>query len=114
MTLQIIGTKKSSETRKAVRYCTERGIPYQFIDLSERSLSSGELSHIIRYIDPEDLIDTQSAFYRKHGYQYLDYDATEEIMEHPQLMRIPVIRLSRQAFLGFDVKTLDAALNGES
>ncbi len=110
MVLQIIGTKKSSETRKAVRFCKERSIPYQMIDLEERELSPGELSHILQYHDAEALIDTASKFYKKQGYAYLDYDAVEEIMEHPELMVTPVIRMDRHVLLGFDSQELEDAL----
>ena len=43
MNIQIFGTKKCSETRKAERFFKERGIKYQFIDLKEKGMSKGEL-----------------------------------------------------------------------
>lgn len=106
MTLQIIGTKKSKETQKAVRYCKERGIAFQMIDLRERELSPGELSSILRHVEAEELIDRESAYYKKHGYQYLDYEPVEEIMEHPELMSIPVIRSSKGAVIGFSTEKM--------
>ena len=44
MNIQIFGTKKSSDTRKAERFFKERGIKYQSIDLKEKSLSKGEFN----------------------------------------------------------------------
>ena len=35
MAIQIFGTKKSNDTKKAQRFFKERGIKYQFIDLNE-------------------------------------------------------------------------------
>ncbi len=112
MTLQIIGTKKSSDTRKAVRFCKERSIPYQLIDLQERMISPGELSHVLRYHEAADLIDTTSKFYQKQGYSYLDYDPVEEILEHHELLVLPIIRMDRNVLLGFDAKALMSALKG--
>ena len=43
MNIQIFGTKKDFETKKAERYFKERGIRYQFIDMKEKGLSKGEL-----------------------------------------------------------------------
>ena len=35
MNIQIFGTKKCRDTRKAERFFKERGIKYQFIDMKE-------------------------------------------------------------------------------
>ena len=42
MNIQIFGTKKCSDTRKAERFFKERGIKYQFIDMKEKGMSKGE------------------------------------------------------------------------
>ena len=39
MNIQIFGTKKCFDTKKAQRYFKERGIKFQFIDLNEKKLS---------------------------------------------------------------------------
>jgi arsenate reductase-like glutaredoxin family protein len=36
MNIQIFGTKKSFDSKKAERYFKERGIKYQFIDIKEK------------------------------------------------------------------------------
>ena len=36
MNIQIFGTKKCSDTRKAERFFKERGIKYQFVDMSRK------------------------------------------------------------------------------
>lgn len=36
MNIQIFGTNKSFDTKKAVRYFKERKIPVQFVDLKEK------------------------------------------------------------------------------
>ena len=36
MNIQIFGTKKCRDTRKAERFFKERGIKYQFIDMKEK------------------------------------------------------------------------------
>ena len=43
MNIQIFGTLKCQDTKKAQRYFKERRIPFQFIDLAERGLSKGEM-----------------------------------------------------------------------
>ncbi len=41
MNIQIFGTKKCNDTKKAERFFKERGIKYQFIDMKERDMSKG-------------------------------------------------------------------------
>ena len=96
MTIQLIGTKKSKATQKVERYLKERGIEFQFVDLSQRSLSGGELDSIAQGVGGFDaLIDSESKAYKKRGMQYMDYDPREELLEDPGLMRVPVVRADR-------------------
>lgn len=39
MNIQIFGTKKSFDTKKAQRYFKERRVKFQFIDLKEKGMS---------------------------------------------------------------------------
>ena len=42
MNIQIFGTKKCNDTKKAERFFKERGIKHQFIDMKEKGMSKGE------------------------------------------------------------------------
>ena len=42
--IQIFGTKKCNETKKAERFFKERGIKFQFIDMKEKGMSKGEFT----------------------------------------------------------------------
>lgn len=42
MNIQIFGTGKCNDTKKAERFFKERGIRYQFIDMKEKGMSKGE------------------------------------------------------------------------
>ncbi len=93
MTIQLIGTKKSKETHKALRYFKERGVAFQFVDLRERSLSPGELDRIAAAAGGyQKLIDTESKAYAQRGMQYMEFDAREELREDQGLLRIPIVR----------------------
>lgn len=65
MNIQIFGTKKCSDTRKAERYFKERRIDFHFRDLSEKGISKGELENIKRAFDVEELIDKEGKQYQK-------------------------------------------------
>ncbi len=102
MAVQIIGTKKCRETQKTERYFKERNIAYHFVDLNQRTLSSGELQSVARACGKEALLDTESQLYKKKGMAYMDFDILEEIEENPQLMKTPVVRNGSKAVVGFD------------
>lgn len=42
MNIQIFGSKKDNDTKKAQRFFKERGIRFQYIELREKTLSKGE------------------------------------------------------------------------
>ena len=48
MNIQIFGTKKCNDTKKAERFFKERGIKYQFIDMKEKGMSKGEFTSVVR------------------------------------------------------------------
>jgi len=46
MEVQIFGVKKSADTRKALRFFSERRVRAHFVDLLERAMSDGERHNI--------------------------------------------------------------------
>lgn len=103
MNIQIFGTKKDFETKKAERYFKERGIRYQFIDMKEKGLSKGEFLSVLqavggyeKLIDPDckdrDLLALVT---------YLaEEDRTDKIFENQRILNTPILRNQRQATVG--------------
>ncbi len=110
MGLQVFGTKKCPDTRKAERYLKERGLDYQFIDLAEKGISPGELRSIAAAVGAAGLIDAEGPRYKDRGLAYMDFDGEEEILKDPLLLRTPVLRDGRRAAVGFDPASWKAFL----
>jgi len=108
--VQIIGTKTCKDTRKAVRFCKERKIEHQFVDLKERDLSVGEWDKVFSHLDPEDILDAGSSYYRKNGYSYREYNAVEELVKHPELLATPLIKSRRKVVCAHGLKDLSVIL----
>lgn len=100
--LQIIGTPKCRETQKAIRWCKERRIDFQFINLSEKKLSEKEYESIFRSSEPEEYIDSEGAYYKKNGYAWRDFNPQEEVVDHPGLLKTPILRYKMKTHSGFD------------
>jgi len=101
MSIQIFGTLKCQETRKAQRYFKDRGIPFQFINLAEKGLSRGELNSIKAVVGIEYLIDKNSKEYNKRNLKYLTHNVEEELLNHPLLYKTPIVRDGRKATVGY-------------
>lgn len=65
MNIQIFGTKKCFDTKKAERFFKERNIKFQFIDLNEKPMSKGEFNNIIKVVSINELINTNAKEYVK-------------------------------------------------
>ena len=110
--MQIFGTKKCKATQKAERYLKERGISYQFIDLTQKAMSPRELDSAAQAVGShQDLVDETSKLFQKRGMAWMEYDAREELLEHPELLRTPIIRSVPDACVGFDLDRLEAMVS---
>ena len=101
MNIQIFGTKKSQETRKAERFFRERRIPFQLIDLAEKGISPGELRAVAAAVGLPALLDTESRRFKDRGLSWQDYDAEAEVLSDPLLLRTPIVRDGRRATVGY-------------
>ena len=104
MNIQIFGTKKCNDTRKAERFFKERGIKYQFVDMKEKGMSKGEFTAVAASNDgmenllDENCKDQDTLFLIK----YLAEDAKlEKILENPQVLKTPVVRNGKQSTIGY-------------
>ena len=92
MIIQIFGINKCKNTQKSIRFFKERGINIQFIDLSQKKISKGELESISNSIPLEELIDKESKAYKNMNLQYMDYDIKEVLLNNPLLFKTPILR----------------------
>jgi arsenate reductase len=101
MNIQIFGTKKCSDTRKAERFFKERRISFHFRDLNEKGVSKGELENIKLTIPLEELIDKQGKQFQKRNLSYMVFDIEEELINDPLLFKTPLVRNGRLATAGY-------------
>lgn len=100
MNIQIFGTKKCFDTKKAQRFFKELGIKFQFIDLAQKSMSRGEFNSVCGAVGGIDkVINTGSEDYISVKY-LLPEAQIEKILEMPQLFRTPIVRDGKRAAVG--------------
>ena len=104
MNIQIFGTKKNFDSKKAERYFKERGIKKQFIDMKEKGMSKGEFQSVCQSLGGyEKLIDREHK--DKDLLVLLTYlaeeDRSDKLFENQQIIRRPIVRNGRQATIGY-------------
>ena len=104
MNIQIFGTKKSFDSKKAERYFKERRIKYHFIDMKEKGLSKGEFKSVCQAVGGyEKLIDPDCK--DKNLLALLEYisaeDKMDKILENQKVIKIPIVRNGKQATVGY-------------
>lgn len=89
MNIQIFGTKKCNDTKKAERYFKERGIRYQFIDMKEKGMSRGEFTSVAQANGGMDNMINQECK-DKDTLALIKYiaeeDRLEKLLENPQII----------------------------
>jgi arsenate reductase-like glutaredoxin family protein len=106
--VQIFGIKKSADTRKALRFFSERRIKTHFVDLLERPASLGELRRFAQKFGVTALLDRDSKRYGELGLRYAqlsDERWLEKLSEEPLLLRLPLVRNANQVVIGADEST---------
>ena len=104
MNIQIFGTKKFNETKKAERFFKERGIKYQFVDMKKKGMSKGEfnsvaqanggLDHMINWEGKDQNLLALIKYIANE-------DKLEKVLENPQVIKTPVVRNGKQSTLGY-------------
>ena len=87
MNIQVFGTKKSFDTKKAQRYFKERRVKFQFIDLAEKGMSKDPKAKdqdtvaLLAYLSPDQKFD--------------------KLLENQHVLAEPVVRNGKQATVGY-------------
>ena len=105
MEVQIFGVKKSADTRKALRFFSERRIKTHFVDLMERPAALGELRRFAQKFGVGALVDRDSKRFNELGLRYAqlsDERWLEKLSEEPLLLRLPLVRSGNQVLIGAD------------
>lgn len=103
MEVQVFGTNKSQDTRKALRFFSERRVMVHFVDLRERAASRGELTRFVQKFGVGALIDKESARYVDLGLstvRYSDDRWVEQLCDEPLLLRQPLARFGPKLSIG--------------
>lgn len=95
MDVQIFGVKKSADTRKALRFFSDRRIKTHFVDLAERGVSAGELKRFVQKFGIERVLDRESKRFVELGLRHATMSEgrwLDRLLVEPLLLRMPLVR----------------------
>jgi arsenate reductase len=105
MNVQLFGTKKCAESRKAERFFKERGVKLHVVDLAQKGMSAGELRNVAGRVGGlEALIDREGQRYVDKGLKYAAPTGpriADILADDPLLLRTPVVRCDGRATVGY-------------
>jgi arsenate reductase-like glutaredoxin family protein len=103
MEVQIFGTKKDPDTRKALRFFAERRVKTHFVDLNERAASLGELKRFAQKFGAQALVDREGKRFAEMGLRtalYGDERWLQILADEPLLLKTPLVRFQHKLTLG--------------
>jgi arsenate reductase-like glutaredoxin family protein len=103
MEVQIFGTKKNSDTRKAQRFFSERRVKVHFVDLAERAAALGELKRFAQKFGVAALVDRSSKRFLDLGLQYARHSDERWLAilaDEPGLLTQPLVRFQHKVTCG--------------
>ncbi|HKW46783.1 MAG TPA: ArsC/Spx/MgsR family protein [Gemmatimonadaceae bacterium] len=95
MEVQIFGVKKSADTRKALRFFSERRVKTHFVDFTERPASLSELRRFAQRYGIDALVDRGSRSFASLGMRSASLSEErwlDKLIEEPLLLRMPLVR----------------------
>ena len=102
MNIQIFGTAKSFDTKKAERFFKERNIKYQYIDMKRYGISRGELLSVKNAVGLEKLIDTSREDSVILKYLSGEEERFQKLYENQDWIKLPIVRNGKTATVGFE------------
>ena len=101
MNIQIFGTRKCFDTKKAERWFKERRIKFQAVDLNRQGMSLEELNSVRQAVGLEAMVDPSHPDAVLVSYLASSQAKVEKLFEDPTLLRTPVVRNGKQATVGY-------------
>lgn len=103
MNVQVFGFRDCQESRKALRFFSERRVPVHFVDMDEKPATRGELRRFAERLGAAALIDREGRWFRDLGLRVAG-DSPERLLERalvePRLLRTPLVRSGRDVAVG--------------
>lgn len=103
--VQVFGTKKNADTRKALRFFAERRMVTHFVDFQERPPALGELRRFSERFGVAALVDRESRRFQDlglHRSMHSDDWWLNRLTEEPGMLKQPLVRFGNHVTVGLN------------
>jgi arsenate reductase (glutaredoxin) len=104
LNVQVFGFKDCQETRKTLRFFSERRIAVHFVDLREKPASRGELRRFADKHGAAALIDKTAPRFKALGL-HVSGDSPQRQLDRaltePRLLKTPLVRIDQRVTVGY-------------
>ena len=101
MNIQIFGTSKCFDSKKAERWFKERRIKFQAVDLKKQGMSLGELTSVKNAVGLEAMVEPKQPDAVLVSYLATEQAKLEKLFEDPSLLRTPIVRNGKLVTVGY-------------
>lgn len=101
MNIQIFGSSKSFDSKKAERWFKERRVKFQSVDVRKYGMSRGELASVKNAVGLEAMVDPNHPDAVLLSYLASNEAKLDKLFEDPTLLRTPIVRNGKQATVGY-------------
>ena len=106
MTITVYGIKNCETMNKAFAWLDNAGVEYVFHDYKKAGVDRGRLQQWVKHLGWKTLLNTKGTTWRKlTPEQQADLTQAKAValmMEHPSLIKRPVVETGQQLLVGFD------------
>ena len=101
MSLQIYYVKKNPDILKVERYCKERKLPYQLIDLNKHKLGKREMELFASVAGAKVLVDRSNKKALERPVAHMDSESLiiEALLDNPKALISPILRNGRKILI---------------
>jgi len=114
--VQVFGTQKHQDTRRALRFWSDRRVRVHFVDLTQRAASKGELQRFVQKFGVTPLIDRTSRRYLDLGLgaaRLSNERWLQQLIDEPLLLTQPLTRFGGKLTIGVNEPEWKAWVDAE-
>ena len=104
MTLEVFGIRQCDTCRKTIKHLEAESIPFRFQDIRDEPLDAATVEGWLQALGADQLINRRSTTWRQLDEaqrQRAESDAAALLLEHPTLIKRPVVVRGSAVTVGF-------------
>jgi arsenate reductase (glutaredoxin) len=108
--LRIYHNPSCKKSRAGLQYLKESGKPFEVVEYLKKPMSEKEMGNLLVKLNLKvvDMIRTQEEYFKQNlkGKKFEDHELVKIILQHPKLLRRPIVEGIYKAVIGDPVENI--------